>query len=238
MSPVPATEPVPIHIAIIMDGNGRWAKERGLSRLEGHRAGTENLRRVIDCFGHHGVKYLTLYAFSTENWSRPRLEVKGLFRLLGQVIKRETQKLHEQGVKLCLLGSLDGLSPQLQKQVTDAMELTKDNSRLTLSLAFNYGGRAEILRAVRQLLTEGVSSEQVDERLFSNYLYTTGLPDPDLIIRTGGEVRLSNFLLWQSAYSEYYSTPTYWPDFNEAEVEKALEAYRQRQRRFGGLKSR
>lgn len=221
-----------------MDGNGRWARERGLSRLEGHRAGTENIRRIIDCFGHHGVRYLTLYAFSTENWSRPRREVTGLFHLLGEVIQRETQELHRRGVKLCLLGSLDGLSPKLQKQVKEATELTKDNSRLTLSLAFNYGSRAEILRAVRQLLAEGVPPEKVDEKLFSDYLYTTGLPDPDLIIRTGGEVRLSNFLLWQAAYSEYYSTPTYWPAFDEAEVEKALAAYRQRQRRFGGLKSR
>ena len=229
--------PVPRHVAVIMDGNGRWARERGLSRLQGHRAGTENIRRVIRSFANHGVQYLTLYAFSTENWSRPPAEVRGLLRLLGEVIDREMDNLHRDGVKLNHLGTLDGLSSRLQKRVLDAMELTRNNTAITLSLAFNYGGRQEILMAVKKLLAQGISPEAVDEAIFGQSLYTSGLPDPDLIIRTAGELRLSNFLLWQSAYSEYYFTPTYWPDFDEAEVERALRAYTQRQRRFGGLKS-
>ena len=227
---------IPQHVAIIMDGNGRWARERGLSRLEGHKAGTENIRRVIDTFVHYGVKYLTLYAFSTENWSRPKSEVSGLFRLLGQVIKKETQALHERGVHIRHLGTLNGLSPRLIHQVQQAIELTRNNTNITLSLAFNYGGRAEILEAVRHMVANGIDPEKIDEKVFASYLYTQGLPDPDLIIRTGGELRLSNFLLWQAAYSEYYATPTYWPDFNESDIEKALLAYSQRQRRFGGLR--
>lgn len=226
---------VPQHVAIIMDGNGRWAKQRGLSRLQGHQAGTENIRRVIDAVGRSGVKYLTLYAFSTENWNRPRREVQALIRLLGEVIDRETMALHERGVRLRHLGTLDGLSPQLRHRVEQAMELTRNNTALTLNVAFNYGGRAEILEAVRHLVSDGVPADRVDEASFSRYLYTTGLPDPDLIIRTAGEMRLSNFLIWQAAYSEYYSTATLWPDFDEKEVEKALLAYSQRQRRFGGL---
>lgn len=229
---------IPRHVAVIMDGNGRWARERGLSRLHGHRAGTENIRRVISSFAHHGVAYLTLYAFSTENWSRPRVEVRGLLRLLGEVIDREMESLHQEGVRLTHLGTLEGLSTRLQKRVLNAIELTKSNTGITLNLAFNYGGRQEILMAVRKLLSEAPPPEAVDEAVFSRYLYTAGLPEPDLILRTAGELRLSNFLLWQSAYSEYYSTPTYWPDFGEVEIEDALQAYAQRQRRFGGLKSR
>ena len=227
---------IPNHVAIIMDGNGRWAKERGLSRLEGHKAGTENIRRVIDTFVRYGVKFLTLYAFSTENWSRPKSEVSGLFRLLGQVIKKESQALHERGVLIRHLGTMNGLSPRLVHQVQQAIELTRNNNNITLSLAFNYGGRAEIIEAVRHMVADGIAPEKVDEKVFASYLYTGGLPDPDLIIRTGGELRLSNFLLWQAAYSEYYATPTYWPDFSEADIEKALLAYSQRQRRFGGLR--
>ena len=227
---------IPQHVAIIMDGNGRWAKERSLSRLEGHRAGTENIRRVIDTFVRYGVKYLTLYAFSTENWSRPKSEVSGLFRLLGEVIKRESQALHERGVHIRHLGTMNGLSPRLVHQVQQAIELTSNNTSITLSLAFNYGGRAEIIGAVRRIAAAGIAPEKIDENIFSDYLYTNGLPDPDLIIRTGGELRLSNFLLWQAAYSEYYATPTYWPDFNEVDIENALLAYSQRQRRFGGLR--
>lgn len=228
--------PVPQHVAVIMDGNGRWAKQRGLSRLEGHKAGTENIRRVIDAFARHGVKYLTLYAFSTENWSRPKSEVNGLFRLLGQVIHKETRALHERGVRIRHLGSLEGLSSHLARQVQQAIQLTRSNAGITLSLAFNYGGRAEILEVVRRLISENITPENIDEKLFSSYLYTAGLPDPDLIIRTGGELRLSNFLLWQAAYSEYYATLTYWPDFDETEIDNALRAYSQRQRRFGGIR--
>ena len=225
--------PLPRHVAIIMDGNGRWARERGLPRLEGHRRGTENMRRVVSAFGKHGIKYLTLFAFSTENWNRPRTEVAGLFRLLAQVIDRETEELHRREVRLKHVGRLDGLSSHLTKRVKRAVELTKDNSGMTLSVAFNYGGRAEIMDAVRSLLSRGIAPADVNEDVFRRYLYTPDLPDPDLIIRTGGEVRVSNFLLWQAAYSEYYFTPTYWPDFSEEEIEKALLAYSQRQRRFG-----
>lgn len=227
---------IPTHVAIIMDGNGRWAQQHGLSRLEGHRAGTANLRRVIETFAQYGVKYLTLYAFSTENWSRPRTEVRGLFHILGDVIERETRALLEKGVRIRHLGRLEGLTPNLRKRVEKAIELTKNNTRITVNVAFNYGGRAEILDAVRSLTAEGIPSEKIDEALFSQHLYTADLPDPDLIIRTAGEMRLSNFLLWQTAYSEYYSTPAFWPDFNEEEIRQALLAYSQRQRRFGGLK--
>lgn len=226
---------IPRHVAIIMDGNGRWARKRGLPRLAGHRAGTENIRRVIEGFAEYEVKHLTLYAFSTENWARPQDEVRGLLRILEEVIGRETRNLHEKGAKLRHLGRLDGLSERLKRAVSDAIELTKDNSRITVNIAFNYGGRAEILDAIRRMLRDGVEPEKVDEELLSQYLYTAGLPDPDLIIRTAGEMRLSNFLIWQAAYSEYYSTPVFWPDFDKAEIEKALLAYSQRERRFGGL---
>jgi undecaprenyl diphosphate synthase len=228
---------VPTHVAIIMDGNGRWAAQRGLSRQAGHRAGTENIRRVIEAFGDRGVKYLTLFAFSTENWGRPKKEVDALLRLLGRVINREINTLHEKGVRLRHIGRLDPLSQRLQKKVQEAIELTKNNQRMTVSVAFNYGGRAEILDAVRHIVADGLPPERIDEEVFRSYLYTAGLPDPDLIIRTAGELRLSNFLLWQSAYAEYYFTPLYWPDFDAAEVDQALEAYGHRQRRFGMVHS-
>ncbi len=231
----PKIKHIPNHVAIIMDGNGRWAKKRGLPRLAGHRAGTENIRRVIECFANYEVKYLTLFAFSTENWSRPRREVQGLMRILEEVIDRETINLHKEGIKLLHLGRLDRLAKRLQQKVQYAIELTKHNTRGTLCIAFNYGGRAEIVDAVRRILREGTPADNIDEALISRYLYTTDLPDPDLIIRTGGEMRLSNFLLWQAAYSEYYTTPALWPDFGPEEIEKALIAYSERERRFGGL---
>ncbi len=227
--------PIPTHVAIIMDGNGRWAKNKGLTRLKGHRAGTENIRRVIRAFANHGVKYLTLFAFSTENWRRPRKEVEGLLRILSQVIARETENLHQEGVKLVHLGSLAGLPESLQAKVRKSTDLTMNNTSMTLSLAFNYGGRADILNAVRRIVEDRIAAEDIDEATFARYLYTAGLPDPDLIIRTAGEMRLSNFLIWQAAYSEYYSTPTLWPDFDEKEVELALAAYSWRERRFGGI---
>ena len=235
VTPLPRLEKVPVHVAIIMDGNGRWAQQRGLSRQAGHRAGTENIRRIIETFGECGVKVLTLYAFSTENWGRPKAEVRALMRLLGRVLNREIRTLHEHGVRLVHLGRLDALDPDIRRKVEDAIELTRDNDQMTVAVAFNYGGRAEILDAVRRMLEDHVRPDEVDEALFGSYLYTAGLPDPDLIIRTAGEMRLSNFLLWQSAYAEYYSTPTYWPDFDDREIALALEAYSQRQRRFGGL---
>lgn len=233
--PLPKVHQVPVHVAIIMDGNGRWAQERGLSRQAGHRAGTENIRRIIETFGEYGVKVLTLYAFSTENWGRPRAEVRGLMRLLVRVLNREVRTLHQNGVRLVHLGRLDALDGHIRRRVEEAIELTRNNDRMTVAVAFNYGGRAEIVDAVRRMIADGVRAEDVDEALLSSYLYTAGLPDPDLIIRTAGEMRLSNFLLWQGAYAEYYSTPTYWPDFDEREIALALEAYSRRQRKFGGL---
>ena len=225
---------IPTHVAIIMDGNGRWAKQRGLPRLSGHHAGTENVRRIVECFADHGVQCLTLYAFSTENWSRPNAEVRGLMNLLRDVIEQETEELHRRNVRVLHLGRFDRLDAPLQEAITRALELTKGNTGLTLCVAFDYGGRSEIVDAVQRIIRDGVPVEDVDEAILSRYLYTAGLPDPDLIIRTAGELRLSNFLLWQAAYAEYYCTPTLWPDFDETEVEKALEAYRQRRRRFGG----
>ena len=230
-----ALEKVPRHAAVIMDGNGRWAEERGLSRQAGHRAGTENIRRVIETFARYEVPVLTLFAFSTENWARPKREVNALIRLIRHFIDKELRELHEQGVRLCHLGSLDPLAPQLRRRVEEAVELTKNNTRITVNVAFNYGGRQEILDAVRRIVEDGVPPERIDEALFSSYLYTAGLPEPDLMIRTAGEVRISNFLLWQSAYAEYYATSTYWPDFGVEEIEQALLAYSQRQRRFGGV---
>jgi undecaprenyl diphosphate synthase len=234
----PSSDNVPVHVAVIMDGNGRWAAQRGLSRQAGHRAGTENIRRIIETFADRGVSYLTLYAFSTENWGRPRREVSALIKLLGRVLERELKALHKNGVRLVHFGSLAPLSPELQKKVCDAIELTKDNKGLTVCLAFNYGGRAEIVEAVRRIVVEGIPASDITEDVVGAHLNTRGIPDPDLIIRTAGEMRLSNFLLWQAAYAEYYSTPTYWPDFNESEIDLALESYAQRERSFGKVKAR
>ena len=228
-------EKVPRHIAIIMDGNGRWAKKRGLPRLEGHRAGVENLRSVIAYFSKLKLKYLTLYGFSTENWKRPEEEITGLLNLLEEEINKETLELHKNGIKIRHLGRLDEFSAGLQQAINKALELTKDNTGMTLSLAFNYGGRAEILNAVRKVIADGIPPEEINEELFAGYLYTAALPEVDLVIRTAGELRLSNFLIWQTAYSEYYFTNVLWPDFDNKEIDKALLSYSQRQRRFGGL---
>jgi undecaprenyl diphosphate synthase len=226
---------LPNHVAIIMDGNGRWAERRSLPRLVGHRAGVKNIRPIIKALNKYGTAYVTLYAFSTENWNRPKDEVKGLFRLLEEMIDRESQELHKNGVRIRHIGSLEGLSPELQTSINKAVRLTEHNTGMTLGVAFNYGGRAEILDAVRRLMADGVPPQAIEEKMFGNYLHTAGLPDVDLVIRTGGEFRTSNFLIWQTAYSEYYFTPVLWPDFNEEELAKALETYSQRQRRFGAL---
>ena len=218
-----------------MDGNGRWARERGFPRYEGHRAGTENVRRVLRRFVHHGVRFLTLFAFSTENWDRPDQEVEFLMELLREVIVKETPELHKEGVRIKHIGRVDRLPPGLGEAIRQSVELTKDNRGITLSTACNYGGRAEIIDAIRAIIADGLPAERISEEVFKRYLYTTGLPDPDLVVRTAGEMRLSNFLLWQAAYSEYYSTPVRWPDFDEAEVDRALEAYSLRQRRYGGV---
>jgi undecaprenyl diphosphate synthase len=235
VAPPLALAAVPEHVAIIMDGNGRWAKQRGRPRLFGHRAGTENVRRVIERFGDYGVKYLTLFAFSTENWDRPKYEVRGLMSLLSRFLKRETKHLHENGIRLRHLGDLSPLSPRLQQEVRDAIELTRDNGRMTLSIAFNYGGRAEIVEAVRRIVDERVPAHEIDEQTISSRLLTNELPEPDLIIRTAGEMRLSNFLLWQGAYAEFCFTPVYWPDFDVQHIDEALLTFSQRTRRFGGL---
>jgi undecaprenyl diphosphate synthase len=224
---------IPKHVAIIMDGNGRWARQRGLPRQAGHRAGAENLRRIVRACVEFDVKILTIYAFSTENWGRPESEIRGLMRIFARVLDQELDELHRQGVCLHHLGDLSGIHPTLQQKVQHALELTKDNDRLILNVAFNYGGRAEILHAVRQMLEDGIRPEDLNEELFSSYLFTAGLPDPDLVIRTSGELRISNFLIWQAAYAEYYPTPAYWPDFGREELYEAIVAYNQRDRRFG-----
>ena len=235
--PFPAipAEKIPLHVAIIMDGNGRWAISRGLPRLAGHRAGTENLRRVIRASVEFGVKFLTIYAFSTENWGRPPEEVQGLMRILEDVIDKELNELHQEGVQLRHIGRLERLSPKIQSKVLKAIELTKNNDRLVLNVAFNYGGRDEIVNAIQHIIEDGVASDQVTDELVSRYMYTAGVPDPDLIIRTSGELRVSNFLIWQAAYSEWYVTTTFWPDFNKEEYHRALTAFAQRDRRYGGV---
>lgn len=231
-----AFEIVPRHVAIIMDGNGRWAKARGLPRIAGHRAGTENLRTIIRAGAKFNIEYLTFYAFSTENWSRPRAEITGLMHILSDVIDRELDELNEEGARLVHIGHLDGLSKALQEKVRYAIDLTKKNTRITIVLAFNYGGRDEIISAIKNILKDNVDPEEVDEALVSNYMFTCDIPDPDLVIRTSGEKRTSNFLTWQTVYSEWYFPEVYWPDFGEEELRKAIEEYVDRDRRFGGLK--
>ena len=226
---------IPTHVAIIMDGNGRWAISRGLPRLAGHRAGTENLRHIITACTEIGVKYLTIYAFSTENWGRPREEVDGLMHILEDVIDKELAKLNKEGVQLRHIGRLERLDPKLQETVLEAIELTKNNNRLVLNVAFNYGGRDEIVCAIQRIIKDGVKPEEVNSEMVSRYMFTAGVPDPDLIIRTSGELRVSNFLIWQGAYSELYVTSVYWPDFDREELQKALDTFAKRDRRYGGL---
>ncbi|MFC2011359.1 polyprenyl diphosphate synthase [Chloroflexota bacterium] len=225
----------PNHIAFVPDGNGRWAERRGLHRLSGHQAGAENMWRLVEYLNEYPIEYITLYGFSTENWSRPEKEVRGLFELLGKFITQKTSDVHKRGIKLRHLGRLNELPKSLQLAINRAVELTKDNTGMTLNLAFNYGGRAEIVDAVCRLLAETSKPNKMDEDLFESYLYTAGSPNVDLLIRTGDETRLSNFLLWQTAYSEYYFTKVLWPDFGKKDINKALLSYNRRKRRFGGL---
>ena len=225
---------IPEHVAVIMDGNGRWAAQRGLRPTDGHRAGTENIRAAIESFAERGVRCLTLFAFSTENWKRPRPEVRGLMRILSSTIDREVKPLHEAGVKLRYIGQIDALNASLRRKIDAAIELTQHNNRMTVCVAFNYGARAELVDAVRRMVADGVPSDDITERTISDYLYTCELPDPDLIIRTGGDQRISNFLLWQAAYAEYVFSDTYWPDFGERDVDQALAEYANRTRNFGG----
>ena len=231
----PKPTKIPRHVAIIMDGNGRWAEQQGLPRLAGHRVGMDRIERVLEILAESGVAYVTLYAFSTENWSRPPGEVEGILELLEEALRSKIQDLHEKNVKVVHLGKVNKLAPNLRRAVAHAQELTQNNTGITLNVAFDYGGRDEILEAVRRIIREQIPAEAVDEKLFSSHLFTNQCPDPDLVIRTGGELRISNFLLWQSAYSEYYHTDTLWPDLDEAELKQALESYSNRQRRFGNV---
>ena len=228
-------EVVPQHIAIIMDGNGRWARRRGLPRLAGHRAGTENLRRVIEACVEFGVKYLTIYAFSTENWTRPRDEVSGLMRIFDDVFDRELAELDKQGAQLRHIGRLDGLNDSLREKVRNGVEMTKDNDSLVLNVAFNYGSRDEIVHAIQEMIKDGIEPDEINEDLVSSYLFTSQSPDPDLVIRTSGEQRTSNFLLWQSAYSEWLFPDVFWPDFGRDELLSAIQEFGSRERRYGGL---
>lgn len=226
---------LPRHIGIIMDGNGRWARRRGLRRSAGHKAGIEAIRRVMDAADKAGVHCLTLYAFSTENWSRPRQEVATLMRLFEQTLQAEVDELHRNGVRIKVIGRREQLSTRLQRLVEDAERRTADNSVGMLNVAINYGGRAEIVDGVRQLASAGTDLSQLEEDQLAGALYTAGLPDPDLIIRTAGEMRTSNFLIWQAAYAELYVTETYWPDFGADDLRAALADYAGRDRRFGGV---
>ena len=218
-----------------MDGNGRWAEARGLPRLDGHKAGTENLRPIIHGCVEQGIKYLTIYAFSTENWGRPKDEVSGLLTILELYLDREIDELCREGVRIRHLGRLEAMPENIRKKVERSMQITCGNTRLVLNVAWNYGGRDEIVYAIQRIIKDKLSPGDITEELVSSYLFTRDCPDPDLIIRTSGEMRISNFLIWQSAYAEWYVTPTLWPDFNKEELAKAIEIYGQRDRRFGKI---
>jgi len=224
---------VPHHVAIIMDGNGRWAESRGLDVSEGHHAGFENLQRVVADLAKRGVGYLTMFAFSTENWDRPETEVNGILELAIAVIAHEAEQLHKNGVRIKHLGRMERLSAELREELEQAVELTANNTGLTLGIAFDYGGRAEIVDAARKMAIDGVSIEDISEEKFAEYLYTSDMPEVDLMIRTGGDYRISNFLLWQTAYSEFYFPDVLWPDFYGEHIDEAFESFSERQRRFG-----
>jgi undecaprenyl diphosphate synthase len=226
---------LPTHLAIVPDGNGRWAEKRGLSRLEGHREGMENMYRLVEYVDEYNIPYLTLYGFSTENWGRPEEEVLGLFSSLTEFIKRTSPDVHRRGIKINHIGRLSELPEEFRESINDAVKLTEHNAGMTLNIAFNYGGRAEITDAVRRIVDDGIPSEKITEDVIENYLYTAGIPNVDLLVRTSDERRLSNFLIWQTSYSEYYFTRVLWPDFRKEDIDKALEFYRRRKRRFGGL---
>jgi len=232
---------LPQHIAIIMDGNGRWAKNRGLPRVEGHRNAVKSVHEVVKGCGEIGVDILTLYAFSTENWKRPSIEVRALMRLLQEQLRKQTRELNENNVQLRVIGQIDRLPKTVKQELKDSIELTQKNTGLILNLALNYGGRQEIVQAAKRIAlsvkNEKLEIDEIDEEKFKSFLYTSGLPDPDLLIRTSGEMRISNFLLWQSAYSEFYITPVLWPDFSRRALFIAIVEYQKRNRRFGGINS-
>lgn len=224
---------VPQHIAIIMDGNARWAKKHGLTVAQGHRAGYNNIERVTRSLGDRGVKEVTLFAFSTENWHRPDDEVEALMGLATEAIEQGVQRFHENGVRLRHVGHGRRLPSEMLRKIADAERLTRGNLSIGLNLAFDYGGREEIVNAIRRIVRDGISHDDIDDALVERYLFTAGLSDPDMIIRTGGEFRISNFMIWQSAYSEFFSSSALWPEFGESEIDAAIEAYSRRQRRFG-----
>ena len=234
-SAVPPVEGVPRHVAIIMDGNGRWAQERGLPRTFGHDAGTENIRRIVRAAVELGIEYLTLWAFSTENWNRPADEVQTIISLIARSIERELDDLDREGAQLHHIGSLQGLDTGLAEAVIGAIERTRGNDKIVLTLAFNYGGRAEILHAVKRMLEDHLDPTTLDESIFAQYLHTHSLPDPDLIVRTAGEFRFSGYLPWQGVYAEYWSAPVNWPDFGGDDLREAVAIYARRVRKFGGL---
>ncbi len=230
---------MPQHVAIIMDGNGRWAKQRGLPRIKGHEAGVESIRAAVKACGELGIRYLTLYAFSVENWSRPKAEVDALMKLLVFFLRKEVRELHKNGVRLRVIGRVNGLPKQAQQEIARAEEHTAANKGLTLLLALNYGGRSEIVDAARAFAADVARGERkiedLNEETFGQYLYTRGIPDPELLIRTSGELRVSNFLLWQVSYTELWVTPVLWPEFRKEHLLNALDDYQKRQRRFGGV---
>lgn len=230
---------IPEHIAIIMDGNGRWAKSKGNIRSYGHKAGVDSVRDITEACAQIGVKYLTLYAFSTENWGRPKIEVNALMRLLANSLRKEADNLHENNIKLETIGQIDRFPRKCQRELREVIELTKENDRLQLCLALSYSGRWDITEAVKKIAHQvkdgNINPEDIDDEMIGGHLSTADIPDPDLIIRTSGEYRLSNFLLWQLAYSELYITETYWPDFRRNELYKAIQSFQQRERRFGKL---
>lgn len=223
------------HVAVIMDGNGRWAREKSLPRNAGHRAGAHNVRRVVNKFKDNGLKYLTLYAFSTENWARPEHEIDTIMELVVATANDELTELDESNIRIVHIGDKMGLDPEVKTAIETCEDMTRDNTEMTLCIAFNYGGRAELVNAIKTIMADPNINIQPDEKLIEKNLYTHNIPDPDLIIRTAGEMRLSNFLIWQSAYSEYYSTETLWPDFDEHEIELALHAYKRRTRKYGTI---
>ena len=241
MSPAPAYKfgKIPRHVAIIMDGNGRWAKAKNMIRVQGHRAGAESVREVVKAAGEFGVKYLTLYAFSVENWKRPKTEVQTLMVLLENFLRDELAELMKNNIRLQAIGRLSDLPPSVREQLHECIHATRENDGLTLILALSYSGRVEIIEAVHSIVREiklgHLDSAQIDEQVFNHHLYTRYYPDPDLLIRTSGEMRLSNFLLWQLSYTEIYVTPTLWPDFRRQNLAEALIDYGNRQRRFGSL---
>lgn len=223
------------HVALIMDGNGRWAKLKGLPRIEGHRNGVKRVNEIIDAALDQDLKAVTFYTFSMENWQRPVAEVNALMRILSSYLKSEMERLHGKNIIFRAIGNLERLPAGVKKLLKKFEKLTNNNTGLILTSALSYGGRAEIATAAKKMIEAGVKAEDVDEKMVSSYLFTTGIPDPDLIIRTSGEMRLSNFLLWQSAYSEFFFTPTLWPDFGREEFISAINEYRGRERRFGAL---